>query len=195
MTLSGLIDFCSSNGLSGVEFLIGIPGTIGGAIAGNAGTKDKSIGDLVEFVDVMDYNGQINRMKRTDLKFSYRNSNLANRVILQACLKLVKRNKKAIRDTVSRYISARRVSQGAGWFSAGCCFKNPPGDSAGRLIDACGFKGARCGNAMVSQRHANFILNGGGAKASDVMTLMRRISRKVKNRYGIRLEPEIKIWR
>ena len=193
--LAGLAAFCIRSGLSGVEFLSGIPGTVGGAIVGNAGTKDKSIGDLVEFVVVMDYNGQVNRMKRTDLKFSYRSSNLAKCVVLQACLKLVKRDKAAIRRTISMYVSARRASQGAGWLSAGCCFKNPPGDSAGRLIDACGFKGARCGNAMVSKKHANFILNDGSASASDVMALMRRISQKVKKRYGIRLEPEIKIWR
>jgi UDP-N-acetylmuramate dehydrogenase len=194
MPLAGLVSFCVRSGLSGVEFLSGIPGTVGGAIAGNAGTKDMSIGDLVEFVDIMDYNGQVKRMDR-NLEFSYRSSNLSGCVILQARLKLVNRDKKAIRRIISGYVSSRRASQGAGWRSAGCCFKNPDGDSAGRLIDACGFKGARCGSAVVSQRHANFILNDGGAKASDVMALMRRISRKVKKRYGIRLEPEIKIWR
>jgi UDP-N-acetylmuramate dehydrogenase len=193
--LAGLVAFCARSGLSGAEFLSGIPGTVGGAIVGNAGTKDKSIGDLVEFVVVMDYNGQVNKIKRTDLKFSYRSSNLAKCVVLQACLKLVKRDKCAIRRTISGYVSSRRASQGAGWLSAGCCFKNPPGDSAGRLIDACGFKGARSGNAMVSKKHANFILNDGSASAADVMALMRRISQKVKKRYGIRLEPEIKIWR
>ncbi|MFA5100820.1 MAG: UDP-N-acetylmuramate dehydrogenase, partial [Candidatus Omnitrophota bacterium] len=193
--LSSLIAYCTQQGLSGVEFLTGIPGTVGGALAGNAGTKDKSIGDLVEFVIVMDYNGDIRKRSAADLDFSYRRSNLGDCVVLQACLKLVKKDKTKIRSSIVRYVDARRRSQGKGWFSAGCCFKNPAGDSAGRLIDACGLKGARSGNAVVSEAHANFILNDGNAKASDVLALMRRIKAKVKKRFGARLEPEIKIWR
>ena len=193
--LSSFIAYCTRQGLSGVEFLSGIPGTVGGALVGNAGTKDKSIGDLVEFVIVMDYNGHIRKQSAADLDFSYRHSNIYDCVVLQACLKLVKKNKTIIRTTIARFVYARRKSQGKSWRSAGCCFKNPQGDSAGRLIDACGLKGARRGNAVVSYTHANFILNDGNATASDVLALIRLIKAKVKKRFGIRLEPEIKIWR
>jgi UDP-N-acetylmuramate dehydrogenase len=193
--LSALISYCTRQGLSGVEFLNGIPGTVGGAIAGNAGTKDKSIGDLVEFVIVMDYNGNIRKHSAADLDFSYRHASLRNCVVLQACLKLVKKNKTSIRATIARYAELRRRSQGRAWLSAGCCFKNPAGESAGRLIDACGLKGARRGHAVVSDAHANFILNDGKATASDVLALVRRVRTAVKKRFGIRLEPEIKIWR
>jgi UDP-N-acetylmuramate dehydrogenase len=193
--LSALIAYCTRQGLSGVEFLSGIPGTVGGALAGNAGTKDACIGDLVEFVIVMDYNGNIRKRSAADLDFSYRHSSLRNCVVLQACLKLVKKNRTAIRATISRYAGSRRKSQGKPWLSAGCCFKNPAGDSAGRLIDACGLKGARSGHAVVSEAHANFILNDGSATACDVLALIRRIGTGVNRRFGIRLEPEIKIWR
>jgi UDP-N-acetylmuramate dehydrogenase len=117
-----------------------------------------------------------------------------NSVVLQACLKLIKKDKKKIRAAVARYVNLRRKAQGKGWRSAGCCFKNPAGDSAGRLIDACGLKGARRGNAVISGMHANFILNDGSATASDVLALMRRVRTSVKKHFGIRLEPEIKIW-
>ncbi|MCU0650814.1 MAG: UDP-N-acetylmuramate dehydrogenase [Candidatus Omnitrophica bacterium] len=193
--LSKLSAFCAAAGLSGLEFLTGIPGTVGGAIAGNAGTKDKSIGDLVEFVKVMDYNGKIKTIKRKAAHFGYRSSGLYGFIVLQAGFMLVKKDRRTIRTNITGYARARKASQGAGWRSAGCCFKNPPGDSAGRLIDACGFKGAACGNASVSQIHANFILNDGNARCRDVVALMQRIASKVKKKYGIVLEPEIKIWR
>jgi UDP-N-acetylmuramate dehydrogenase len=193
--LPKLVAYCAKHGLSGVEFLSGIPGTVGGALAGNAGIKDKSIGDLVEFVIVMDYNGIIRKQSAADLDFSYRHSNIRNCVVLQACLKLGEKNKTTIRTTIARYVHLRRASQGKGWASAGCCFKNPSGDSAGRLIDVCGLKGARSGHAVVSGMHANFILNDGDAAASDVLVLIRRIRAAVKKRFGIRLEPEINIWR
>ncbi|HQO38302.1 MAG TPA: UDP-N-acetylmuramate dehydrogenase [Candidatus Omnitrophota bacterium] len=193
--LARLVAFCSRQGLSGVEFLHGIPGTVGGAVAGNAGTKDAAIGDLVEFVIVMDYNGRVSKRSAADIGFSYRCSGLENVIILQVCLKLVGRDPGAIRRRIAEYAAARRAGQGAAWRSAGCCFKNPRGTSAGRLIDACGLKGRRCGSAVVSGVHANFILNKGGARASDVLMLMRCIRETVKKRFGILLEPEIKIWR
>jgi len=193
--LPALIAYCTQQGLSGVEFLTGIPGTVGGALAGNAGTKNKSIGDLVEFVIIMDYNGNLYKRSAADLDFSYRHSNIRHGVVLQACLKLVKKDKTAIRAAIARYAGTRRKTQGKAWLSAGCCFKNPAGDSAGRLIDACGLKGARSGHAVVSGMHANFILNDGHATAGDVRALMRRIGTSVKKRFGVRLEPEIKIWR
>jgi len=194
-SLSRLISFCTANKLSGVEFLTGIPGTLGGAIVGNAGTKDKSVGDLVEFVVVMDYNGSLRKVYGRDLIFSYRDSNIRDSVVLLACLKLLKKDGRAIKNSIASYAADRRRNQGRSWLSAGCVFKNPPGDSAGRLIDACGLKSARRGGAVVSETHANFILNSGEAKASDVAFLMRRAVTSVYKRYGIRLEPEIKIWR
>lgn len=180
--------------MSGAEFLHGIPGTVGGAVAGNAGTRDRAIGDLVEFVVVMDYNGRVSKLQAPEIGFAYRRSGLGNVIILQACMRLSRKAPSVIRRRIAQYARMRRLTQGAGWRSAGCCFKNPGSESAGRLIDACGLKGSRCGRAVVSRMHANFILNDGGAAASDVRCLMRRITSAVKKKFNIRLEPEIRIW-
>ncbi|HOU35809.1 MAG TPA: UDP-N-acetylmuramate dehydrogenase [Candidatus Omnitrophota bacterium] len=192
--LARLIAFCAGAGLSGAEFLHGIPGTVGGAVAGNAGSGTLSIGDLVEFVVVMDYNGKISKLEAKDIGFSYRRSGLDNVIVLQVCMRLSVCAPSVIRRRIAQYARMRRLTQGSGWRSAGCCFKNPGSESAGRLIDACGLKGSRCGRAVVSRIHANFILNDGRAAASDVRRLMRRITSAVKKKFGIRLEPEIRIW-
>lgn len=182
-------------GLSGVEFLAGIPGTIGGALAMNAGIPQANIAQTVKDITVMDYYGNIKTLNKKDIKFSYRSSHLSRYIILSARLKLVKKNKRKIKDEINKYLNYRHITQDLSLPSCGCIFKNPRGDSAGRLIDLCGLKGKRIGDAFVSLKHANFILNLGNAKAGDVFKLMDLIKKKVKKRFNVTLEPEIKIWR
>lgn len=182
--------------LSGVEFLAGIPGTIGGALVMNAGIPQANIADRVKDITMMDYYGNIKTLNKKDIKFSYRGSNLSKYIILSARLKLVKKNKGRIKDEINKYLNYRHITQDLSLPSCGCIFKNPKGeDSAGRLIDLCGLKGKRIGDAFVSLRHANFILNLGNAKAGDIFKLINLIKKKVKKRFNVTLEPEIKIWR
>jgi len=194
LSLAKLLRETEKFGLSGVEFLAGIPGTVGGALAMNAGAWGRNIGDLVEEAKVMDYNGNIKTLRNNKIKFKYRNSSLAKYIILSARLKLKKKKRETIRENISQNIRRRRDSQDARYPNAGCIFKNPKKDSAGRLIDLCGLKGKRVGDAFISDRHANFIMNRGNAKTADVLRLMDLVRKKVKNKFRITLKPEIKIW-
>ncbi len=192
--LSRLIYLAQGKGLSGLEFLAGIPGTLGGALMMNAGAWGRCIADLVEYVRVMDYNGNIKILDRNDIKFEYRAAGLDGFINLGACLKLKKKNKEQIRNKTGEYLKQRRKTQDLSWPSAGCVFKNPKGKSAGMLIDRCGLKGRSSGGAVISRKHANFIINTGSAKAKDVLRLMALARREVKNKFNITLEPEIRIW-
>lgn len=199
-----LIKKTAALGLGGLEFLSGIPGTLGGALAMNAGIsrrvkgnglRVKEIGELVEDVTVMDYGGRIKTIFKENLCFDYRSSNLSRCIILSAHLKLFKKDKKKINRDIREYIARRRNAQDALSRSAGCIFKNPsPDKSAGRLIDLCGLKGVSRGDAAISGKHANFIINRAAAKAEDVLALMSLAKKKVKKIFGITLKPEIKIW-
>jgi UDP-N-acetylmuramate dehydrogenase len=196
VNLNQVVSACAKQSLSGAEFLIGIPGTVGGALVMNAGQakEGRSISELVEEVTVIDYNGRIKKISKKDIKFGYRNSDLNRYIVLSARLKLVKRNQKEIRHKMHKYIVYRQGSQDCAGASAGCIFQNPAGASAGRLIDLCGLKGKRIGGACVSLKHANFIVNKGGAKARDVLKLISIIKKEVKNKFKVSLKPEIKIW-
>ena len=197
-TVNQLLAFCVENGLSGLEFMAGIPGTVGGALAMNAGVslngKKQSIGDLVESVRVMDYNSNLKIFDRTRLKFGYRKSSLAKHIILSASLRLIPKNKSEVERKIAEYLLRRKATQDYSSPNAGCVFKNPPRDSAGRLIDSCGLKGRKLGGAMVSWKHANFILNADHANSQDVLELMQVIKKEVKKKYKVILKPEIKIW-
>ena len=194
VTLLQLIQFAKNKSLSGAEFLAGIPGTLGGALAMNAGCWGKSIGDLVREVEVFDHSGNIKRIKSKEIKFGYRKTNLGNFIILSVVLKFRKSSKDVIIRSIKEYILKRRNSQDLTFPNAGCIFKNPQSLSAGRLIDLCGLKGKSMGGALISDKHANFILNKGNAKAKDVLKLMRLIQARVKKGFKVNLEPEIKIW-
>lgn len=194
VTVGKLIQEAGEHNLSGLEFLAGIPGTIGGALAMNAGAWGKNIGDLVENVQVMDYDGNVKTLDKREIKFGYRSSNLEKFIILDARLKLAKRNKKEITRQIKKYLAHRRNTQDKSLPNAGCVFKNPSYKSAGRLIDLCGLKGKRVGGACVSGRHGNFIMNCGNASANDVLKLMGLIKKRVRNKFNVILEPEIKIW-
>lgn len=192
--LGGLLQVAQEKGLSGLEFLIGIPGTVGGALMMNAGAWNKSIGDLTEDVNVMDYRGKIELLRKKDIKFEYRSSGLEKYIILSVRLKLYKKNKEEIGRNLNKFLKARRTAQDIAFPNAGCVFKNPLGESAGKLMDLCGLKGRKIGGAFISAKHANFILNRNNAKAQDVLKLMKLAVRCVREKFKINLEPEIKIW-
>ncbi len=200
--LEKLIQSALEKNLGGMEFLAGIPGSLGGALMMNAGIaersqnqnlKFKSIGDLVESITVMNYNGNIRNLDKDDSKFGYRTSNLSKYIVLSAVLRLRKEEKERISEETKRFLKYRKDTQDLQYPSLGCIFRNPKGESAGRLIEACGLKGKRIGDAQISSKHANFIVNTKDAKAGDVLKLMRIIQREVYRKFRISLKPEIRI--
>lgn len=197
-SLRELINSTQEKGLAGLQFLVGIPGTVGGALVANAGVnverKSYSIGDLVEEITVMDYNGRLRTLNKKQIRFGYRSSNLSKYIILSARLRLKKGDRQNISQDIQGLMGYRRRTQELSRPSAGCIFKNPMTRSAGSLIDLCGLKGTRKGDACVSSKHANFIVNLGDAQACDVLKLMDLIQKKVREKFGVILEPEIKIW-
>jgi len=190
--LAALVKAARESGLSGLENAWGIPGLLGGALAGNAGTRDWAIGDCVEWVEVFDRSGVKKRLARDEAGFAYRRSALAGRVVTRSRLALRKEARERIEEAIAR-AAARRSGQPKGVGSSGCIFRNPPGDSAGRLIDAAGLKGLRCGGAMVSPVHANFIVNAGGATGADVLRLIETIRGRVREKFGVELETEVRV--
>lgn len=193
--LKRLINLSQEKGLSGLEFAIGIPGSVGGAIWTNAGANSHAIGSLVEKVTVIKEDGEIKELFDGDMVFSYRYSNFQERKWF--IWKVVLRLEPSTPADIAKRIRAfweKRKKQPFSYPSAGCIFKNPPGDYAGRLIEQAGCKGMVIGGAKVSESHANFIINIGGAKAKDVLQLMEVIKERVKEKFGIDLEPEIAIY-
>ncbi|HBI16049.1 MAG TPA: UDP-N-acetylenolpyruvoylglucosamine reductase [Desulfobulbaceae bacterium] len=191
-----LVGWCARNGLAGLEFMAGIPGSIGGAVSMNAGAWGGEIGALVEAVTFVDRHGQVHEMARQELAISYRrlrplDSELCGAVVVEAALALKQGDPQEILDRCRDLIARRRAKQPSGVASAGSFFKNPPGDSAGRLIEAAGLKGLQRGGALVSTKHANFIVNTGSATAADITELMREVQDRVYRFSGILLEPEV----
>ena len=193
--LATLLKATVENNLSGLEFASGIPGSIGGAIVSNAGTALGSMKDIVSWVEIMDSCGRIKNHSAKKIKFSYRNCIIpAGAIITKACLTLRKAKKYDIISKIRSLTEIRRDTQPSGWNNAGSIFKNPAaGVSAGTLIDRAGLKGARVGNALVSSKHANFIINSGNASSADVLGLIKLIKKEVKTKFGIALQLEIKI--
>jgi UDP-N-acetylmuramate dehydrogenase len=180
-------------GYGGLEFAEGIPGTMGGALVMNAGAYGSEFEKIVDAVEGITPAGAFARFTRTELNFAYRESNLPpGLVVTRVRLRLAKdeegRASSKLRDLVTR----RKSSQPSGRPNSGSMFRNPPGDYAGRLIEAAGLKGKRTGQAQISERHANFIVNLGGAKAADVRRLMDLARAEVKRRFGIELVAEVK---
>lgn len=193
--LNRIVEFNKAHGLSSTEFLAGIPGTVGGALVMNAGAWGGAIGDLVDSVKVVGRGLNVKVLKKAEIKFGYRESDLEKYIILSARLKLKKGSRKEIAAAIRDYRESRVKSQDLSRPSLGCAFRNPPGYSAGKLIDLCGLKGRRSGGACISRKHANFILNFKNAAAGDYLKLMHLAAEKVKNKFNIVLEPEIKIWK
>ncbi len=195
--LQALIKKCMDKGLSGLEELAGIPGTVGGAIMVNAGRADKStIGDLIEWIRIMDYRKrEVSLIKKGRLKFSYRNSGLNRCIILEAGLRLKEAAPGMIKKRYKKILFEKRTVQEYRWPSAGCVFKNPANSkfTSGRILESCGMKGMRVRGAQVSVKHANFIINRGGARFSDVISLIKLQQKAVKKIFGIWLDTEIDI--
>ncbi|MEW6674583.1 MAG: UDP-N-acetylmuramate dehydrogenase [Nitrospirota bacterium] len=192
--LQGLVNFSKWNGYSGIEGLAGIPGSVGGAVCGNAGSFGYEIKDVLVSVAIMDAEGKLNIRRVEDLGFGYRKSNISqNEMIMSANIRLRKGKKEEVLATIEDFLKERRKRQPILEPSAGCVFKNPDGLSAGRLIDEAGCKGMRIGDVEVSNLHANFFINKGKAKASDFIRLMEEVAYRVKEKFGIVLEHEIRI--
>lgn len=181
-------------GLAGIHCLTGIPGTVGGAIRMNAGGAWGDIGSLVQRVKVMDANGKAVWRERDELVFDYRRTSLAEPLILQCEFTLSPCDPKHVLQQVREIWMYKKNTQPLGTRNAGCIFKNPRQMSAGALIDQAGLKGFRCGGAVVSERHANFIIAEQGAKASDVLKMISVIREKVAEQFGVHLELEIEVW-
>ncbi|HOV79782.1 MAG TPA: UDP-N-acetylmuramate dehydrogenase [Bacillota bacterium] len=193
--LSGVAARALSAGLGGFEFTAGIPGSVGGAVIMNAGANGSSIGDLVTEVLLLRYEGEFRRIEKEELDFGYRSSALQRElaIVVEVNFACRYRDKDLIREDMERYISRRRLTQPLNYPSAGSVFKNPPGDSAGRLIELAGLKGVKVGDAQISTVHANFIVNLGSATAGDVLALIDRARQTVHSRFGVELKLEVKI--
>ena len=181
-------------GLSGLECVAGIPGTVGGGIRMNAGGKFGDIGAVVSRVTVMDTAGQLFERTKDDLVFEYRQTNIAAKFILDATLELEEDDPERIQEKTRMIWMYKRNTQPLNSKNAGCIFKNPRGLSAGALIDQAGLKGLKIGGAEISTKHANFIVAHEGAKAEDVHKLIKIIREKVYEKNEILLESEVQIW-
>lgn len=192
--LSKLIKIATRNNLSGIEFATGIPGTLGGALATNAGTHVGSISEIVKSVTIMDpANGSLRILTKDDCRFGYRESIFRQKklIILKVEMKMKRSDQKAIEEKINGLREMRKRTQPTDKHSAGSIFKNPSGISAGKLVDVAGIKGLLKGDAQISQMHGNFIVNLEKAKASDVIFLIELAQEKVKEKTDIELKPEI----
>lgn len=194
--LSKLCNWCTENGLSGLEFLAGIPGSVGGAISMNAGAWGKEISDSIRSINFINKRGKTFSLNRQELDFSYRHLDREKgSIILSAVFQLCKGHQDEIASKCKEYMKQRKENQPQGMASAGSFFKNPAGHkAAGFLIEKAGLKGFRVGGAMVSDVHANFIVNTGDATAQNLFELMRIVQKKVKGDFDVYLEPEVDIW-
>lgn len=194
LAIADLLIACRQRGLSGLEFLAGIPGTVGGAVAMNAGAFGNEIGAWVREVTLVHPDGECHIMDQSRLRFSYRTLDIQKgAVIARVSFRLNLENQRIVSERIRGYLVRRKASQPLGDASAGSVFRNPPGDYAGRLIEQAGLKGKRIGGAMVSDRHANFIVNTGGATATDILRLIDLIRKAVMRTGGIQLKLEIHV--
>jgi UDP-N-acetylmuramate dehydrogenase len=192
--LQKLVAFSRKHAYAGLEWLVGIPGLLGGAICGNAGAFGSEMKDVIEAVSLMDASGMVHRYRKDDIHFGYRSSGISTKeIILAAELQLRKDKKETLSSRIEQFIREKRERQPISESSAGCVFKNPPGISAGKLIEEIGCKGMNIGDIEVSRVHANFFINRGQGTASDFLHLMGEVSQRVTKRFGIILEPEIRI--
>jgi len=192
--LSQLISTAVKAELAGPETLSGIPGTVGGAIRGNAGGRSGDIGQFIDSVTVMNVKGETSTRRGDDLWFGYRESNIDELLILDATFQLQRGDPQEITRRMRKLWIMKKATQPLSFQSAGCIFKNPRGLSAGALIEQAGLKGIRVGQAEFSDRHANFIVTNPGAKSDDVLRLIDLARSKVSEQFGVDLELEIKIW-
>ena len=197
-SLARFLSWCTQQGLSGLEFMAGIPGSMGGAVWMNAGALGGEIGDRLHSITFLNSCGKLIQVPKSELFFSYRRTELRKReikglIVASACFRLKTGVREEVRSRCAGFLAQRKGKQPTGMASAGSFFKNPKGDAAGRLIEAAGLKGRCCGEAMVSPVHANFIVNTGKGTATDILTLMEQVQETVFQKFAVRLEPEVEI--
>jgi UDP-N-acetylmuramate dehydrogenase len=194
--LGGMVTFCAKRDLGGMEGLIGVPGSVGGALRMNAGAYGTQIGTHVREVELYRAaSGELETLRGDDIHFDYRHTSFApDDVMLRVKLELPSKPYKEILAGIRVCNEKRRASQPLNQKSAGCIFKNPPGASAGKMIDELKLKGYRVGDAMVSDRHANFFVNAGQASCSDMLKLIDDVRERVRAAYGMELENEVIVW-
>ena len=184
-------------GLAGLEFGAGVPGSVGGSLVGNAGAFGREVKDCLIEARAIDPQGRRQTLPASLCNFQYRDSTFKSDrrgwVIIAARFRASREEPALIRDRIRRVQRHRRETQPIEKRSLGSTFKNPPGEAAGRLVEACGLKGTRIGGAQISPKHANFIVNLGQARASDVLALMAEMRDRVRDRFGIELEPEVRV--
>ena len=193
--LSSLARQVSSKGYTGFEYATGIPGTLGGGVTMNAGAYGGEISDNLLWAELMDETGAVLRLERDRLKLSYRHSVMMEQplVVLRAGFSFTKGDAMAITEKVAELSRSRKEKQPLEYPSAGSTFKRPEGYFAGKLIQDCGLKGFRVGDAMVSEKHSGFVINVGHATAADVMTLVRHVQQEVDRQFCVRIEPEVRM--
>jgi UDP-N-acetylmuramate dehydrogenase len=194
--LGRTVTFCAKRNLGGMEGLIGVPGTVGGALRMNAGAYGTQIGSYVREVKVYRAGERkIEILRGEQISFEYRHTSFGpNDMMLSVKLELPSKPYEEIIKGIRICNEKRRSSQPLGQKSAGCIFKNPPGASAGRMIDELGLKGFSVGDAQVSDRHANFFINAGQASAADMLSLIANVRERVREAYGVNLENEVVVW-
>ncbi len=212
-SLGKLLSWCIMQGLSGLECMAGIPGSVGGAVRMNAGAVGGEISDCLHSLECVTDDGHIMQVLRSELQISYRKTELARNLepgstgntslnflhsvtpllVVSAYFTLRPVGKEQVRSRCAGFLAQRKERQPTGVASAGSFFKNPPHDAAGRLIEAAGLKGRCCGEVLVSPKHANFIVNTGKGTATDILTLMEQVQEAVFQKFAIRLEPEVEI--
>jgi len=188
-----LIGYAIRRSLAGLEWAAGIPGTVAGCVVMNAGTRLGEMKDAVKAVRIVTPTGTLVDCQAHDVEFSYRRAKLPAGIVAGVWLQLRPGVRADLEKVVKDYLRYRRETQPLTMPSAGCVFKNPPNDSAGRVVESVGLKGARVGDAEVSEKHANFIVNRGGASAKDVLSLIRKVRGQVFRKTGVKLEMELKL--
>ncbi len=192
-SLARLSQEAADRGLTGLEFARGIPGTVGGAVVMNAGAHGGSIQDVLEEVKILAPEGEVQRLAKEDIQFGYRECSLRDQaIVLEGVFHLKPGDPDVIQATMSENLARRKAAQPLELPNAGSVFRNPPGGSAGRLIEEAGWKGKRLGGAQVSSKHANFIVNQGNATARDVLALIREIQKDVHHQFGVELKTEVR---
>ena len=192
--LSHVVAEAIRSGLGGIEYLVGIPGTIAGAVVGNSGGRAGDIGQLITSVRVLTQENEIAVRRGDELSFSYRRSSIQDLLILSATLELIHDDSEELMRRMRKNWIMKRSTQPLADQSAGCIFRNPRGLSAGSLIEQCGLKNLSVGKARISERHANFIVTESGATSKDVEQLISRIQKAVAEKFAVDLELEIKVW-
>ncbi len=190
--LGRVIAFLFKKGLSGMEGLIGIPGTIGGAVFGNAGSFGYEIKDCLEEIEIIDTQLKERIIKKSEIKFQYRSSGFSENSLIKKVTFILKEEREDIFSKMKEFLTKKKQTQPLKERSAGCVFKNPENTSAGFLIEKAGLKGTRVGDIIVSSIHANYFINAGKGKATDFLKLMELVRERVLKAFSVELEPEIK---